>query len=68
MEMVPTKSYRDKLLGVIPGAFAQMCTSSSQQYGEEDSDSEVDEVTKGFAAVKLSKKPKLGLEAPGITP
>lgn len=35
-----------------------MCIANSQQYGEEDSDNEMDEVTEGFAAVKLSKETK----------
>ncbi|KAK9991239.1 hypothetical protein SO802_026224 [Lithocarpus litseifolius] len=58
MEIGPTKSYKDKLLGTIPGAFAHMCTANSQHYEEEDLDSEVDEFMERVAKVKLSKETK----------
>ena len=52
------KSYKDKLLVVIPGAHAQMCIANNQQYGKEYFDNEMDEVTEEFAVVKLSKEIK----------
>ena len=59
MEMAPTKSYKEKLLGSIPGAFAQMCIANSQHFVEEDLDSDVEEITEGVAKVKLSKETKM---------
>lgn len=35
-----------------------MCIANRQQYGEEDSNNEMDEVIEGFAAVKPSKETK----------
>ncbi|KAK9999219.1 hypothetical protein SO802_018822 [Lithocarpus litseifolius] len=59
MEVAIAKSYREKLLGSIPGAFAQMCTANSQQFVEEESDSDVEELIEGVARVNLSKETKI---------
>lgn len=59
MKAVPAKSYKEKLLGSIPSAFAQMCTTNRQQFVEEVSNSNVEEITEGVAKVKLSKETKM---------
>lgn len=59
MKAVPAKSYKEKLLGSIPGAFAQMCTTNRQQFVEEVSNSNVEEITEGVAKVKISKETKM---------
>lgn len=61
IKVAPAKSYKEKLLGSILGAFAQMCTANSQQFVEEDFDSDVEKITEGVAKVKLFKETKMGI-------
>ena len=51
------KSFKDKLIGEIPGAYAQAFDFSEYIYNgmESESDSEVDSLRQGVAAVSLSK-------------
>ena len=53
------KSYRDKLLGDFLGVHAHMSLPYSHNFGEEESDIELDEVTEGFASMKLFKETKI---------
>lgn len=61
------KSYKDKLLVVIPGAHAQMCIANNQQYGKEYFDNEMDEVTEEFAVVKSSPRSKVSSLTPSLS-
>ncbi|GMY32510.1 putative ribonuclease h protein [Fagus crenata] len=53
------RSYKDKLLGEIPGAFAQAFKFSDVVEAAEDSDEEIEEISEGMASVRLSKETKL---------
>ena len=53
------RSYKDKLLGEIPGAFAQAFKFSDVVEVAEDSDEEIEELSEGMASVRLSKETKL---------
>jgi hypothetical protein len=53
------RSYKDKLLGEIPGAFAQAFKFSDVVEADEDSDEEIEEISEGMASVRLSKETKL---------
>ena len=53
------KSYRDKLLGDFLGVHPHMSLPYSHNFGEEESNIELDEVTEGFASMKLSKETKI---------
>lgn len=58
-----TSSYKAKLVGDIPGAYAQ---AFKFQMGEEEepfSDEEVDEPVEGTVAIKLSKRTKINIRA-----
>ncbi|KAK9991767.1 hypothetical protein SO802_026752 [Lithocarpus litseifolius] len=53
--MPSSRSYKDKLMGVVSGAYAQMCSFNDSFEDVTESDNEVNELAEGFAAVKLSK-------------
>lgn len=55
----PSKSsFKDKLMGEIPGAFVQAFNFSNQMEDDSDSDDEVAELHEGPVAIKLSKEDK----------
>ena len=61
-------SFRDKLIGEIPGAFAQAFDFTDQMDTESDSDIDEEETTKelqqGIVAIKLSKDTKRCIRKP----
>ena len=61
-------SFRDKLIGEIPGAFAQAFDFTDQMDTESDSDIDEEETTKelrqGMVAIKLSKDTKRRIRKP----
>lgn len=60
----PKSSFRDKLVGEIPGAFSQAFDFSDYMDAESDSDGEVEELTEGLVSVSLSKETKQRIRAP----
>nr|POF07323.1 hypothetical protein CFP56_22837 [Quercus suber] len=50
--------FKDKLQGKIPGAYNQAFAFDEKMEADIDSDEEVEELRKGFAAVKISKDVK----------
>jgi len=57
-------SFKDKLVGEIPGAYTQAFDFATHMDVESVSDEEIDEVRKGFVAIKLSKETKSRIRAP----
>ena len=57
-------SYKESLIGDIPGAYAQAFSFDIAEEIEEDSDSELDELVEGMVDVKLSKETKARIRAP----
>ena len=57
-------SYRDTLIGDIPGAFAQAFSLDIAEELNEDSDAEVEDITEGLVEVKLSKEEISHIRAP----
>ena len=55
----PRKSFKEKLIGEIPGAYAQAFVFNDQMEDDVESDDEVTGLRKGLAVVKLSKESKL---------
>ena len=55
----PNKSFKEKLVGEIPGAYAQAFDFYDQMEDDVDSDEEVSGLREGLAAIKLSKETKL---------
>ena len=55
----PNKSFKEKLVGEIPGAYAQAFDFYDQMEDDVDSDEEVSGLCEGLAAIKLSKETKL---------
>ena len=53
------KSYKDKLVGEVPGAYAQPCVLNNCIDEEAEFDNEMEELAKGVAAMKLSKDTKV---------
>ena len=53
-----TQTFKDKLLGEIPGAYNQAFSFDEQMDSAIESDDEIEELREGFAAVKLSKEVK----------
>nr|POE91038.1 hypothetical protein CFP56_45715 [Quercus suber] len=53
--MPSSRSYKDKLMGVVLGAYAQMCSFNDPFEDVTESNNEVNELAEGFATVKLSK-------------
>ena len=60
----PKLSFKEKLIGEIPGAYVQAFDFSNHLDDEMESDSEVENLREGFAAVKLSKEFKNHIRAP----
>ena len=58
------KTFKDKLVGEIPGAYAKAFDFSDLMDMEADSDKEVEELREGLAAVKLSRETKLRIRKP----
>nr|POE46294.1 hypothetical protein CFP56_64935 [Quercus suber] len=59
-----SSSFKDKLLGKIPGAYNQAFAFDDKMEADIDFDEEVDELREGFAAVKLSKDVKHRIRMP----
>ena len=57
-------SYRDKLIGAIPGAFDQAFGFSSFMLEDSDSDTEADEFQGEDARITVSKEEKVRIRAP----
>ncbi|XP_050264033.1 uncharacterized protein LOC126708275 [Quercus robur] len=57
-------SFKNKLVGEIPGAYTQAFDFATHMDTESVSDEEIDEVRKGFVAIKLSKETKSRIRAP----
>lgn len=51
-------SFRDKLLGEIPGAYNQVFAFDKKMEADIESNEEMEEQREGFTAVKLSKDVK----------
>ena len=60
----PKLSFKDKLISEIPGAHIQAFDFSNHLDDEMESNFEVENLKKGFAAVKLSKEFKNCIRAP----
>ncbi|XP_050277774.1 uncharacterized protein LOC126719243 [Quercus robur] len=58
------KTFKDKLVGEIPGAYAKAFDFSDLMDMEADSDEEVEELREGLAAVKLTRETKLRIRKP----
>lgn len=58
-----SQSYRDKLLGEIPGAFEQAFNSGCSMESEAESDDEFSDLLLGEKAVKLSGSTKYRIRA-----
>uniref|UniRef100_A0A7N2MUV0 CCHC-type domain-containing protein n=1 Tax=Quercus lobata TaxID=97700 RepID=A0A7N2MUV0_QUELO len=63
-DAVKTVSYRDTLIGDIPGAFAQAFSLDRADELDDDSDFEIEDITEGLVEVKLSKETKSRIRAP----
>ena len=57
-------SFKEKLVGAIPGAFSQAFLFSDHMDAVSDSDDEITELREGMAAVKLSRMDKQRIRAP----
>lgn len=60
----PKASFKDKLVGVIPGAYTQAFNFLAGANEDSDSDDEILELREGIAVVKLSKEEKQRIRAP----
>ena len=60
----PKLSFKDKLVGEIPGAYSQAFVFTDQMEVDSDSDEEIEEIMDGFATVCLSKETKQRIQAP----
>ena len=58
------KTFKDKLVGEIPGAYAKAFDFSDLMDMEADSDEEVEELCEGLVAVKLTRETKLRIRKP----
>ncbi|KAL0001419.1 hypothetical protein SO802_015200 [Lithocarpus litseifolius] len=56
-------SYKSKLVGDIPGAYAQVFKFQADEEEEPLSDEEVDDPSKGTVTIKLSKRTKMNIRA-----
>ena len=57
-------SYKDRLVGDIPGAYAQAFHFDREEEAEVESDTELDDLVEGMVDVKLSKETKSRIRAP----
>ena len=58
------KTFKEKLEGVIPGAYAKAFDFSDLLDKEAESDDEVEELREGIAAMKLTRETKLRIRKP----
>ena len=58
------QSYKDNLIGDIPGAYQQAFKLDNVWDDDEELDTEVEPLIKGMAEVKLSKETKACIRAP----
>ena len=58
------KTFKDKLVGEIPGAYVKAFDFSDLLDMEADSDEEVEELREGLATVKLTRETKLRIRKP----
>ena len=58
------KTFKDKLVGEIPRAYAKVFDFSNLMDMEADSDDEVEELREGLVAVKLTRETKLHIRKP----
>ena len=58
------KTFKEKLEGAIPGAYAEAFDFSDLLDKEAESDDEVEELREGLAAVKLTRETKLRIRKP----
>nr|POE58016.1 uncharacterized protein CFP56_76991 [Quercus suber] len=61
---LPKKSFKDKLVGEIPGAFAKAFDFTDIMEEEAESDDELLDLREGLVAVKLSKETKMRIRSP----
>lgn len=57
-------SFKDKLVGEIPGAYSQTLAFSNQMDADFESNEEIEDVREGFIAISLSKETKQRIRAP----
>ena len=57
-------SFRDKLVGEIPGAYVQAFNYTEQMEADEDSDSETNDLRDGLIAVKFPRELKSSIRSP----
>ena len=62
--VLPNKSFKDKLVGEIPGAYAQAFDFTDQMEDDADLDDEVAGLREGLAVVKLMKETKICIRGP----
>ena len=62
--VLPNKSFKDKLVGEIPGAYAQAFDITDQMEDDADLDDEVAGLREGLAVVKLMKETKICIRGP----
>ena len=62
--VLPNRSFKDKLVGEIPRAYAQAFDFSDQMEDDADSDDEVASLREGLAAIKLTKETKIHIRGP----
>ena len=60
----PKKSFKDKLVGEIPGAFAKAFDFTDLMEDKVESDDEMLDLREGLAVVKLSRETKLRIRSP----
>nr|POE49886.1 hypothetical protein CFP56_64309 [Quercus suber] len=61
---LPKRSFKDKLVGEIPGAFAKAFEFTDVMEEEAESDDEMLDLREGLATVKLSKETKMRIRSP----
>ena len=62
--VLPNKSFKDKLVGEILGAYAQAFDFTDQMEDDADLDDEVAGLCEGLAVVKLTKETKISIRGP----
>ena len=62
--VLPNKSFKDKLVGEIAGAYAQAFDFTDQMEDDADLDDEVAGLREGLAVVKLMKETKICIRGP----
>ena len=64
--VLPNKSFKDKLVGEIPEAYAQAFDFTDQMEDDADLDDEVAGLREGLAVVKLMKETKICIRGPKV--